>query len=167
MEKELCRKTFKESTKKYLVWFIICMMWIVVAVVANLITYFSVIATVASPEYAFRLYQGPYWAGWGNAILGLLLAILFFILWLSSKEVNIVLTNKRIIMSLKKKKLFAGNMYLEENIVLSHIISFELFKYEKNNTQYLSFSTSKRNYNFVVSNSEFYDKYVELLKEYN
>lgn len=115
------------------------MVWIVVAVVANLITYFSIIATAVAPEYAFRLYQGPYWAGWGNAILGLLLAILFFILWLSSNEVNIVLTNKRIIMSLKKKKLFAGNMYLEENIVLSHIISFELFKYEKNNTQHLSF----------------------------
>lgn len=164
-EVELCRKTFKFGNRAFFVWFIISLLFAITGVVVNVII--KINSDARYGEFALGIFEGPYWAGWGCALLGIVMAIIFFVLWKKgTKEYNTVLTNKRILMSLDENKLFDGKHHYEDNILLDHIISFSLNYFEKTNTYSLTFETVKRNYNLTTSDSEFYDKFVEILKEY-
>ena len=143
-EREICRKTFQVSPRAYFTWFIISLCWIALSIVANIVI--RIISGASYGDRAISMFKGPYLIGWGCALLGLIGALIFFLLWKSNRtQIDVVLTNKRIKTAVEKKRLFSGTVTYEESIVLDHVISFEML-HQENGGYSLSFATVKKNY---------------------
>ena len=158
-ENELCTVNYKVSRIPYLIGMAVSFGLALLGILVNLI-----VASIFN-EFGY-MGGGGYWAGWSFLMLGTIVGVIFLVLFLTCASGQIVLTNKRIKMVYTKKRIFS-TLRSEESIVLDKIISFRMLKQENKSVCRLSFSTVKNIYNFVTPSQEFYDKFVEQLRQYN
>lgn len=108
-------------------------------------------------------FEGLYWIGHGNTLLGVFCAIVFAILMiLLSKTYTIVLTNKRIRLTVEKKTLFNKKIVLTDNYQLNKLIGYTLLEIKKKKyiISQLSFKTSIGQRSIYID-AEFYTQFVE------
>ena len=108
-------------------------------------------------------FEGLYWIGHGNTLLGFFCAIVFAILMmLLSKTYTIVLTNKRIYLTVERKTLFNKKIVLTDNYQLNKLIGYTLLeiKKKKYTISQLSFKTSIGQRSIYID-TEFYTQFVE------
>ena len=88
-EFEICKRTVNYAKKSYIIPIIASLSWILIAFMIN--------CFISGFDFEDMFKYAEYWAGFGNMILGLVLAIIFIILhfWPTAK-IELVLTNKRI-----------------------------------------------------------------------
>lgn len=108
-------------------------------------------------------FEGLYWIGHGNTLLGIFCAIVFAILMiLLSKTYTMVLTNKRIHLTIEKKTLFNKKIALTESYQLNKLIGYTLLeiKKKKYTISQLSFKTSIGQRSIYID-TDFYTQFVE------
>ena len=162
-EKELCRRTTFFGNKKYLYLAIGFTLFALTAIVVNII-----IRMNSAKRYgnnALSLFEGPYWAGWGCMILGIILAAIFFYLHHKQLkgEYTIVLTNKRIKTYTVIKRNSGKDLYTEESFLLNKIVSFSKVKDDETNAMSYTFNTVSRTYTFTNLDEEFYNQFIAVL----
>ena len=111
------------------------------------------------PDY----FKGLYWIGHGNALLGIFCAIVFAILMLLlSKTYTLVLTNKRICLTVERKALFNKKISLTESYQLDKLIGYALLeiKKKKYTISQLSFKTPNSQRSIYID-AEFYAQFIE------
>ena len=107
---------------------------------------------------------GLYWIGFGNAILGLVLAILFFLLWkFGGLDKTIVLTDKRVKVFFSKKSLFVGKINFEKSVLLKHITSVEMTKRDASKLCNVCVYSANGNISIPVISEEFYELLINVL----
>ena len=156
-EKELCSRTTYLLNKKYLRLAIAMVILGIIGIVTNIIIRIS--SAEAYGEHAFKLYQGPYWAGWGILIIAAALAILFFYYYFKQKKNRIVitLTNKRI-----KTEFLSEDIQTEDNFMLKKIVSFT--KLVSHGSVRISFTTvNNKTYVYDNLDDEFYNLFISAL----
>ena len=154
-EKELCSRTIIFKNRKYLIRAILMLILGGVSIITNIIV--RICSAAAYGDSAFKMWQGPYWGGWGLLIVSLLLAAAFFFLYLRSQgKIVITLTNKRI------KTVLADNArYIENSFMLNKITSFS--KIKVSNMYRLSFSINNKTYEYDTLDEEFYNLFIAAL----
>ena len=108
-------------------------------------------------------FEGLYWIGHGNTLLGIFCAIVFAILMLLlSKTYTLVLTNKRICLTVERKALFNKKITLTESYQLDKLIGYVLteIKKKKYTISQLSFKTAIGQRSIYID-AEFYTQFVE------
>jgi hypothetical protein len=129
MEKEICRREVERAKKNYKWPIILSVSWMFIALIIN--------CGISGCNFSEMRY-GPYWAGWGNMILGAVLAGFFILLhFLPASKMSLVLTDKRIyVKSLEKSlfecKLLKKEIRIIESYNLKKIDSYALIKNSKN-----------------------------------
>lgn len=108
-------------------------------------------------------FEGLYWIGHGNTLLGIFCAIVFAILMLLlSKTYTLVLTNKRICLTVERKALFSKKIAMTESYQLDKLIGYVLLeiKKKKYTISQLSFKTAIGQRSIYID-AEFYTQFVE------
>ena len=108
-------------------------------------------------------FEGLYWIGHGNTLLGIFCAIVFAILMLLlSKTYTLVLTNKRICLTVERKALFSKKIAMTESYQLDKLIGYVLLeiKKKKYTISQLSFKTAIAQRSIYID-AEFYAQFVE------
>ena len=94
-------------------------------------------------------------------ILGFVGFIVFLILSFGSGKSEVILTNKRLILAVSKKRLFAGLICYEKSYLLNRIVSFESVYYEKRKMVLLSLRNANEASASLVLDKDFYDKFAQ------
>ena len=106
---------------------------------------------------------GPYWAGFGNMILGAVCALFFWLLSLGSEDYELILTNKRIYSVVTKKVFFFRTMTNTTSYSLNKINNYSYYTVftKKGICLYstLKFSTSSGASQCIVD-KDFYNNFV-------
>ena len=101
MEQEICRREVETVGRSYLIGIILSFSWIIISFMIN----FFIALGRGSILYMFE--YGIYWIGFGNMILGAVLTIIFvFLHLLPTRKIALILTNKRIYLSISRKLFF-------------------------------------------------------------
>ncbi len=154
-EKELCSRTIIFKNRKYLIWAILMLILGGIGIITNIII--KIRSDAVYGDRALKMWQGPYWGGWGLLIISLLLAAVFFFLYLHPKrKIVITLTNKRI-----KTVLADNNRYIENSFMLNKIASFSQIK--ASNMYRFSFSINNKTYEYDILDEEFYNLFIGAL----
>ena len=156
-EIEICRRTTDKDHHKARKWMLISLCWMLFSFLVNVIVSFIVGGRF---NYMFKV-GGPFWAGFGNMILGFVGFIVFLILSFGSGKSEVILTNKRLILAVSKKRLFAGLICYEKSYLLNRIVSFESVYYEKRKMVLLSLRNANEASASLVLDKDFYDKFAQ------
>ena len=158
-EVELCRREISHRASPK--WIFIGLGYFAFSFIVN----FVLGVIIDGDMFSCFRYGGLYFIGFGNAFLGLMIAIIAFIIWAYSNYTGeIVLTNKRLIVRYTLKRLIAGTIVLENDYVLNHIVDFAFTEFKRNNSFNFSFSTTREKVQLFISDREFYDCFVDSLK---
>ena len=162
MEHEICRREVSRAHSSKGVSFkwpiILSLIWIGISFMVNVIIGLSVAGDV------WHMFEcgGLYWIGFGNMILGAVLAIIFIFLHLLlkpsaySERIELVLTNKRIYYKITTTDRVNNDSYLLDKITYYSFSHGNTFKVNKGA---LKFSTATNTAEFVVD-EEFYNEFV-------
>ena len=159
IEFEICKKTVNPAKRSYIIPIVASLSWIVIAFMINFF--------IGGCSVVEMFEGGLYWIGFGNMILGLVLAVIFIILhFLPTTKIELVLTNKRIYISQTKDVywflfFFKRTIKSVESHNLDKFICYEFTKIsrKKRSISTLSFKTPATQRAFVVD-EEFYDSFV-------
>ena len=155
MEHEICRRETKRKSNWCNIAIIISLIYAVIAFIPNLVIGISY-NELFQPEF----YMGLYWIGYGNMILGLVLAIFFAVLKiLFTRACAIVLTDKRIYCLMSRRKLFLGMVEITRSYNLSQIVSYDFLRYRKWYVGELLLKTASSSIALPLD-MEFYNKFV-------
>ena len=161
----LCEKNFTSVSKSKKGLIILGIVWIIVSFLAN-----NIVGLIVSGNpFAMFRYGGPYWIGFGNAILGLIILIIGIIQYLNSSDKTsldsrISLTNKRIIST----KFYSENNTFEQSILLEHVTGCTLSKLtgESGQSYVVGIETPKDHFSFAFQDQEFYDILSKVIRAY-
>lgn len=159
-EIELCRRSASRDRKKLIVGMIVGACWCVLGWLVNIIVSLAIDGSVA---YMFR-YPGPFFAGWGNSILGLIIFLIFLIMLIASPRGDLILTNKRLILSQTRRRLFSGVFVHEKSYFFDKMVSYEALKSKKKGLLSLRIRNPKEDSPGLLIDQEFYDKFLEARK---
>jgi hypothetical protein len=154
MEQEICRREV-QIKRNYKLAIILSASWIFISFMINFFIGGCSMTTMFDVG-------GLYWIGFGNMLLGLTLLIIFVLLQLFSRTLLLVLTTKRIYLSVKRKLLFKRALESTESHNLNKIVGYNFVKIsnKKHSFSQLSFKTFSYHVAFVVD-EKFYDQFVE------
>ena len=155
MEHEICRKTVKQTNKTYKWPIILSLCWVAISFMINCIIGGGVTAMFDG---------GLYWIGFGNMILGLALALLFWLLSFSAEK-TLVLTNKRIYYSYTRKLFFSKVESFIVSYNLNKITTYNYHTLTKKGKPRLSsftFTTPTSSASFAVDEA-FYNEFVNAI----
>ena len=153
MEQEICKRTLSQSKKNYKLPIILSLSWIVISFMIN-----CIIGGGVTPMFQ----GGLYWIGFGNMILGLVLALIFWLLSLPA-NITLVLTDERIYCSYSKTLLFSRRKSFVVSYPLNKIVSYDFYMLSKKGkpcASSLSFSTPASKACFAAD-EEFYNEFVK------
>ena len=156
VEYEIARRTAEVSKKNYTLAIIISIGWIILSFMINC---FIAIGN----GYIWDMFEGGlYWIGFGNMILGLVMAIIFLLLHLRpAHKMSLVLTNKRLYLSISKKLIFSRTLEVTDSYNLNKVVSygFVRFSNKKRSISQLQLKTAASQVGFIVD-VEFYNEFV-------
>ena len=75
---------------------------------------------------------------------------------------EIILTNKRLIIAISKKRLFAGVISYEKAYLLNRVVSYESLYYEKKKMLLLSLRNASEQSITLTVDKDFYEKFAQL-----
>ena len=159
IEFEICKRTVKPAKRSYITPIIVSLCWIAIAFMINFF--------IGGCSVVEMFEGGLFWIGFGNMILGLVLAIIFTILhFLPTTQIELVLTNKRIYLS-QSRDIFFLLFFFKRTIKtvasynLDKIVSYEFVKIsrKKRSLSIMSVKTPATQCEFGVD-EEFYDSFV-------
>ena len=155
-EKGLCTRHSK-SIKFNLKWVIIgALCWIPFSFLINVI-----VALCADGDISEMFDGGLYWIGFGNMILGAVVALVCWLLTLlPDEEREYVLTDKRLYVNIHRKTLFSGVITYNYSYMLNKVVTHTLMYRQKINNYILAFKTPTDNLTGFVVDQEMYEIFV-------
>ena len=156
-ELEICRREVESVKLDFKLAIILSLGWVVISFMINCII------GLCHGDLFDMFDGGSYWFGFGNMILGLVLAIIFIILhFLPSRKLNIVLTNKRIYVSILRKSFFRRKLEVIESYNLSKIVNYCFTKVSntKRSFSQLLLKTPSSQINLIID-VDFYNQFVD------
>lgn len=165
LEKEIYKKSFERNNNLFLLAALISLGVLVLAFLINMI-----VALCVSGRISFMFEYGRwYWFGFGFMIAGGSFAILFLIIYLLLGKFNtdIILTNKRLYVIVKRQKWFLGTVIDEQNFDLSTITNIYTTAFVKKNRYLLSFRTPSSNSPVIEVDKKMCDCFVDAVNSFH
>ena len=156
-ETEILRRTFSTSGRN--IHKILAIIFAVYGVTAFLVGF------IIAARWHFEPYfTGYYMIGFGQSILGAVLASIFLLLYLHKDQVDIVLTDKRLYIANTKNKGKTNEKYYEDSILLTNITGFHFFHDTKTGARTLEIESVKTMIMSFHVDEEFYKEFIKALK---
>ena len=152
MEQEICKRTVSQANKSYKVQIILSLCWVALAFMVNCIIGGGVSAMFDG---------GLYWIGFGNMILGLVLALIFWLLSMPTTR-TLVLTDKRVYYSITKHSFFSKKESFLASYPLSKVTNYTFHTLKKKERLLISTLTlvTPSSHIDLTVDEDFYNKFV-------